>query len=93
MAYRKLKMSTKKRALVHAVQAPWIRVLQKGLASAAFFNSVYIIYLATSPVNRAQKKRTSHILACPLSPVWHANGGAMNETECDIMPDNVHDNR
>lgn len=57
------------------------------------FCSVYIIHPALPCVNRAQKKRTSYIPACPLSLVRHANREAMSETEYEIMPDNVHDNR
>ena len=67
-------MSTKKRDAYPCRAITMDKNPSKRSSLSRLFCLAYIIHPALPCVNRAQKKRTSHIPACPLSLVRHANG-------------------
>lgn len=69
-----VEMSTKKRDAYPCRAITMDKNPSKRSSLSRLFCLVYIIHPALPCVNRAQKKRTSHILACPLSLVRLANG-------------------
>lgn len=69
-----VEMSTKKRDAYPCRAITMDKNPSKRSSLSRLFSLVYIIHPALPCVNRAQKKRTSHMVTCPLFLVRHANG-------------------